>query len=292
MFKLSSKQYQLIFRIVQISAVSVFLGRAYQHLFWEAPCRALLWEDGWMQWLVESTTKMSWKEYATSPEVNRRIQNVILTHGYFYLFCALVAIFIKQLPKWAGKILLLGSTALIFLATLYMKEKFFHVGQFFEYSLQFLSPIFLYYLVHRDELKPRVWLIMKVAIALTFTCHGLYALAYYPRPGVFTTMTMNILGVGEATAVSFLQAAGVLDFVVSIGIFLPWLFAKYSLGYAIFWGFGTAIARVWGQFYLQFWESTLHQYTFESVMRFPHFLIPLAVLFYYQYKNREKLQNN
>jgi hypothetical protein len=287
MFHLSSKQYQIIFRIVQISAVAVFLGRAYQHLFWDAPFRALFWEDGWMQWLVESTTDMSWKEYATSPAVNQHIENIVIAHGYFYLFCALVAVFIKQLPKWAGKILILGSIALIFLATLYMKEKFFHLGQFFEYSLQFLSPVFLYFLVHREKLKPRVWLLMKVAIALTFTCHGLYALGYYPRPGVFTTMTMNILGVEENTAISFLQIAGILDFVISLGIFLPWRFAKYSLGYAIFWGFGTAMARVWGHFHWQFWESTLHQYIFESVMRFPHFLIPLAVWLYYHYQNEQ-----
>ena len=290
MYQLSSKQYQLIFRIVQIAAVSVFLGRAYQHLFWDAPFRALFWEDGWMQWVVEGTTDMTWKEYATSPDVNRHIQNLIIAHGYFYLICALASIFIKQLPKWAGKILLVGSTALIFLATLYMKEKFYHLGQFFEYSLQFLSPIFLYFLVHRDSLKPRVWLLMKVAISLTFTCHGLYALGYYPRPGVFTTMTMNILGVTEDTAVYFLQVAGVMDFVVGIGIFLPWRFAKFCLGYAIFWGFATAIARIWGFFHLQFWESILHQNAFEWVMRFPHFLIPLAVWLYYDYQKKGKLK--
>jgi len=284
MQQLSHKHFQLIFRILQISTIAVFLGRAYQHLFWDAPFRAFLWEEGWLQWWVESFTDMTWKEYATSPDVNRHIQNSIMGHGYFYLVCAFVALFIRQLPKWMGKILGLGSLSLVFLAMLYMKEKFFHAGQFFEYSLQFSSPIFLYCLVYRKTISPKFWLLMKVAIALTFTCHGLYALGYYPRPGVFITMTMNSLGLSQENAVVFLKVAGVLDFIISFGIFLPWRYAKGFLAYAIFWGFVTALARVWGQFYWQFWETSLHQHAFETVMRFPHFLIPLACWVHYYYR--------
>ena len=288
MFKLSTQQYAVIFRIIQVSAIAVFLGRAYQHLFWDAPFRALFWEDGFLQWLVEGATDMTWKEYATSPDVNRHIQNIVTAHGIFYLLAALATIFIQRLHKWAGKILLLGSLSLIFLAMLYMKEKFYHLGQFFEYSLQFLSPLFLYFLVYRADLKPRVWLLMKVAIALTFTCHGLYAIGFYPRPGVFTTMTMNILGLSEPHAIRFLNVAGIMDFIVSIGIFLPWRWAKYFLGYAVIWGFLTAMARVLGHFHWQFWEDSLHQHAFQTVMRFPHFLIPLGVWMYYHYREVDK----
>ena len=63
-------------------------------------------------------------------------------------------------------------------------------------------------------------LIMKVAIAVTFISHGLYALNYYPRPGHFTEMVMDILGVKEATAILFLNVAGILDFVIAVGIFI------------------------------------------------------------------------
>ena len=145
MVKMSSKQYQLIFRIIQLSAIAVFFGRAYQHLFWDAPFRALFWEDSWLQWLVEGATDMSWKGYATSPSVNRHIQNLIVAHGYFYVVCGLVAIFINRLPKWAGKILLLGSTALVFLATLYMKEKFFHLENDFSDSLPLIKIFFIFF---------------------------------------------------------------------------------------------------------------------------------------------------
>lgn len=288
MFNVSQKQHQILFRIVQISTISVFFGRAYQHLFWDAPFRAFLWDDGWMQWWVETFSDLTWTDYATSPKINQHIQNIVIGHGYFYVLCALVAIFIRKIPKWAGKVLILGSLSLVFLALLYMKEKFFHLGQFFEYSLQFLSPIFLYVLAHRASIHRRIWLLMKIAIALTFTCHGLYAIGYYPRPGVFLTMTMNILGISQAQAVVFLQVAGVMDFIISIGLFLPWRWAKWCLAYAVFWGFSTAIARLWGHFYVQFWETSLHQYAFETVMRFPHFLIPLACFLYDHYISKGK----
>ena len=52
---------------------------------------------------------------------------------------------------------------------------------------------------------------LKVAIALTFTCHGLYAVGYYPRPGKFIQMTMTILGTNKEASVIFLNI-GVCEF--------------------------------------------------------------------------------
>ena len=62
-----------------------------------------------------------------------------------------------------------------------------------------------------------------------------------------------------------------------LGIFLPWKWAKLFLGYAVLWGFGTTIARVWANFNWEWLDYVLLQWLHESVMRMPHFLIPLAV---------------
>jgi hypothetical protein len=119
---------------------------------------------------------------------------------------------------------------------------------------------------------------MKVAVALTFACHALYALGYYPRPGYYTEMTMNILGLENSGAIQFLLAAGLLDFVVAVGIFMPAQWSKWILLYAVFWGFATAMARIVGNFYMDFPLDSLHQWAYQAVFRFPHFLVPLLLL--------------
>lgn len=285
-----SKSQKQFFYFVQIATICVFVGRAYQHVFWDAPFRSIFWSEDWMSEVVTTFTGMTWSEYVRSPEMDKVIQNLIQWNGYFYLICALLSIFINKIPLWGKRILLLGSLSLSFLSFLYMKEKWFHFGQFFEYSLQVCSPIFLYLLATRKKLpNGKMINIMKVIIGVTFVCHGLYALNYYPRPGDFIQMVINITGLGEGGAIQFLDIAGVLDIVVAIGILFPRKIAISVLIYACIWGFGTTIARVWANCYFGSFTSDLHQWGWESIVRFPHFCIPIAVLIFVYHKNENDI---
>ena len=260
-------------RLVQWAAVCVFLGRAYQHLFWDAPYREILWDPNWTGWLVSLFTDFSWDEYVTHPRGDVWIQRVVFGQGVFYLVCALAAAFVLKLKRGMRWLLLAGAAFLVLLAVVYTKDRFFHLGQFFEYSLQFSAPVFLYLLVKNvpaERLLP--W--AKVAIALTFTCHGLYAVGFYPRPAVFMEMTQRILGLSNDGATHFLNLAGALDFAVSILIFFPKKWRNWALAYAIFWGLLTCLARVVGNFYWEYPTESLHQWVFETVYRTPHFLMP------------------
>lgn len=279
----------LFFRLLQFSAVSVFLGRAWQHLYWDAPFRALLWDEQLLSVWVTQFTSMDWETYITSMEVDDWISFTIKCFGGFYLLAALLSLFLKKVPRWLHYGLLIGAVGLIFLAFLYTKERFYSLGQFFEYTLQFSSPLFLYYWVNAlpsESFHNKFLGLLKVAIALTFTCHGLYAIGYYPIPANFLEMTMNILGVGNETAQAFLWVAGILDFMVTVGIFLPWKWSRCFLGYAVFWGFGTTIARIWANFNWEWLDYVLLQWLHESVMRMPHFLIPFAVLIAFYQRNQ------
>ncbi len=271
--------YQSIpFRILQIAAVSVFAGRAYQHIFWDAPYREILWDPVYTGWLVEHFTSLSWETYVTHPKGDLMIQGLIRGQGVFYVFCAIVAALIHRLPKWCRWLLMLGAFNLMVLALIYMKDKFYHFGQFFEYSLQFATPVFLYIALRSQTITDSLIRWMKIAIALTFACHGLYAIGYYPRPESFMTMTQSILGLDATATKWYLNTAGVLDYVVAFGIFLPYRkLVLASLLYASFWGLLTTLARIIGNFYWDFPLESLHQWVFEAVFRFPHFLIPLAV---------------
>ncbi|RMF26334.1 MAG: hypothetical protein D6765_09090 [Bacteroidetes bacterium] len=266
--------------LLQIATAGVFLGRAYQHFFWDPPYRAFLWDESLLREWIETNTSLTWHEYVTNPTINHLIQNGIWAMGVLFLICGLVALFIRNIPKTYGRILWLGTLGLLVLSVCYLKEHFFHLGQFFEYTLQFSAPVFLLLINYEDakfkDLEP--WI--RGAIALTFICHGLYALGYYPTPGAWVQMVMNGLGLKESAAIGFLKAAGWLDLLVGFGLFFKGKYLPYLLWYAVFWGFLTALARLWANFHFEFFFDSLHQSVYEMVYRLPHFLVPMAVLMY------------
>lgn len=272
-----------IYVILLLACLAVFFGRGYQHLFWDAPYRSLLWDENWMKGIVESLTSYSWEQFITSLQIDDQVQGSIRLSGVFYIICGFCALFVRKI-KWLRFPIYFGVGMLIILAGLYMKTKFFHVGQFFEYSLQFLSPLFLIWYL-KNGMTPQLILIMKVAIALTFTCHGLYAFGYYPRPGNFVDMTINILGLSEMNALKYLNVVAMLDFILAVGIFFPWKFSKFAIGYAILWGLATTSARLVAYVEFNDFFNLLHQWGFEALYRVPHFLIPLCV-FRWCYKER------
>ena len=270
------------YSLLLIAALAVFLGRGYQHLFWDAPYRTLLWDENWLKGIVEHLTSYSWEQFITSLKVDDQIQGSIRLTGIFYLFCGICVLFVRK-HRLLRFPIYLGVVALVILAGLYMKEKFFHIGQFLEYSLQFMSPIFLIWYL-RTGMTPRLVFLMKIMIALTFTCHGLYAVGYYPRPGNFVDMTINSLGLTEADAIRYLNFVGLMDFIIAVCIFLPWEISKFALGYAILWGTLTTSARLVSYVELDEFLTLLHQWGFEALYRLPHFIIPIAVFRYYYTK--------
>lgn len=272
MIKAHSKSIYFCFLF---AALAVFLGRGYQHLFWDAPYRALFWDENWMKGIVELCTSYSWEQFITSMDMDDRVQGSIRFSGALYLICGICVLLVSKV-KWLRFPIYFGVGMLIILASLYMKEKFFHVGQFFEYSLQFMSPLFLIWYLQKG-ITPRLFLALKITIALTFTCHGLYAIGYYPRPGNFVDMTINILRFSESNAIQYLNVVGLLDFILAVCIFLPWRISKFAIGYAILWGTLTTSARLVAYLELADFFPLLHQWGFEALYRLPHLLIPVVV---------------
>ena len=120
---------------------------------------------------------------------------------------------------------------------------------------------------------------MKIAIAMTFAGHGLYAIGFHPVPGHFIDMTISILGVSESQARALILGAGILDLLAAASLFVPSLF-RPALVYAACWGFLTAAARPVSLYFLD--GDTWNQaYWFvEALCRVPHFALPLAVMAY------------
>lgn len=267
--------------ILKFLCFSVFAGRAWEHMRWDPPFRSLLWDQNLMESFITHLTGLTWMQYATSPVIDIMIQNTIFSFGCFYAVCALTALFISKqnhlFYRISQFILIVGTIGLLFLAFLYCKEKFFHTGQFFEYTCQFASPLFLLYALSNAHKVKALTLTLKIAIALTFACHGLYAIGYYPIPGNWVDMFIMGLGTTEQTALKLLYIAGMLDLILSIAIFIP-AFTQPTLIYLILWGFVTAISRLYVNFYPDAALQSIEQYLHEVIYRVPHFGIPLLMM--------------
>ncbi|TRX48294.1 hypothetical protein FNH22_29410 [Fulvivirga sp. M361] len=266
--------------LLRISCLFVFTGRAWQHLLWDSPFRTFFWDQGLLEGIVTTFSDMTWFEYVTSPSTDHSITILTRAFGIFYLFMAILTLIAQPRMRKLSWLYGLSSFFLAVLAFFYCKEKFYHTAQFFEYAIQFLTPVFFSLSLFKDITRARLVFYMKIAVTLTFISHGLYAFEYYPRPGVFVDMTVNILGVSETKAHQFLTVAGLVDFVLAIGIFLP-RYGQYFLLYAALWGFVTAIARTWSNLvYDPLSLSLMNQYLHQTIYRLPHGMIPMIIFLF------------
>ncbi|WP_298546369.1 DoxX-like family protein [uncultured Aquimarina sp.] len=272
---MTKDQTQLIFKI---SVFLIFIGRAWQHLFWDAPYRSFFWDESLLKPIIEGVFNITWQEYATSNRTDLIIQNGIKINGVLYLIAAISVLMIKKnTTKWFRIPIYLGGCSLVLLTILLTKEKFYHIAQFFEHSIQFGLPFVLLYSYSKKLRHESLVFIFKILIAFTFFSHGLYAFGFYPVPGKFIDMTIQIFGFSETTAISFLYIAGILDFILAILIFIPNV-QIYALWYAVGWGLLTAMARIVANFYWDFPLQSIHQNLHEVIYRIPHGLTPLLVI--------------
>ncbi|TYP72757.1 hypothetical protein [Aquimarina intermedia] len=262
-------------QLLHLSVFLIFIGRAYQHLFWDAPYRTFFWDEALLKPIVEGLFNRSWQEYVTDLETDTLITTIIRINGYLYLSAAMATLaFLKYKHKLFTTIIFSGGCSLVLLSILLTKEKFYHTAQFFEHTIQFGLPFLLLYYRSKSVDKKMFLFLLNLSIAITFFSHGLYAFGFYPVPGTFVDMVIQILGTDETMSIHLLYIAGILDFAIAILIFVPKT-ALYILLYAVIWGFLTAMARIVASIdFIFFWQS-LHQNLYETIYRLPHGIVPL-----------------
>ncbi|WP_439152379.1 hypothetical protein [Winogradskyella sp.] len=267
-----------IITLVKLCAFFVFAGRAYQFYFFGAPFRAILWDESLLTPIVEGLFNHSWYDYATSIRVNRYIDSFTKICSFILLLSAFVCLLWEKLKikKLKRIIVGLGLLILIILGVCLVKDKNYNFLQFFELSIQFAAPLVL--LLNGNFIGDNKKLIfsLKLAIVLTFIPHGLFAMGLIYLPGHFLDMTIKILGIGEQQATYFLFFVGFLDVALTILLFAP-RFSKYALLYMIFWGFLTALARLFAGFNSNFVTASIHGSAYLMIYRLSHGIIPLVV---------------
>ncbi len=175
----------------------------------------------------------------------------------------------------------LAGVFMFALAVITWKDRFFTSAQFFEFAIQLGLPFLLYHVIFKTISIRALVLTIKILCAITFASHAFYALGIYNAPGYWPSMVMNILGVSQSVAEQILFYAGFLDIIASILIFVPG-FAAYALYYMVFWGFATAVSRLWGNFHMNMILSSIDQWWYHAVFRLPHGILPLICILMYR----------
>ena len=231
-------------KILIYSTLCLLLGRAWQLAFWEVPLG------------------------------NNQVRifiGILFSSSFFLL------LFYKKrtaLLKWT---LITSGVILIFLSICFWKEKNYQIGQLIEYSSQALSPFLIIFILFKKSDFHHLVFPIKIAIALTFIGHGLYAFGYHPQPEHYIDMVLNIFPFSESTAKSFLKIAGSLDFLVAILIFVPGTY-RFVLWYIFIWALLTSLARIVANLDTDLLFESLHRWLFEVLVRVPHFGFPLALI--------------
>jgi hypothetical protein len=264
---------------LQALTILLFSGRAYQAIFWDLPIRSLFWSESLMSGPVKLMLGMDWHEYATHPSNDLYMSAINKSFGIFWIICAIAAALINYKKKWMAIILYFGAFTLIFLSVLYSLDKFMLWGEFFEYSLQIMTPFWLAILAFRPNISPKILWSFRIALAITFFSHGLYAFGVYPQPGAWVQWSMNMFFLPESTSKYFLKMMGVLDFIVAIYLLLPLpKLLNIALWYCVIWGTMTALARLTSNFYWEFPIQSLHQWGHEVLYRLLHGGIPFLLI--------------
>ncbi|MDF1741333.1 MAG: hypothetical protein P1U86_19390 [Verrucomicrobiales bacterium] len=271
------KPDQLLLLILRLGGFGCFAGWAWVLFYWEGPYGVLLWQDS--IYALAEKIGISWDEFVGSGAQDGLVQKWHSRIGWLYLICAILTLTVRNNSRIQMAGLIGGSGLLVLLSYAKYLSANQQLPMFVEHGGQMLIPVILV-LALRFGVRHRATVVTAmVAFVMIFAGHGAYALGYpSPTPANFLGMTSIILRVDAEMARFILRVAGIMDMLVCVGLFFRPLRRGAAL-YAAVWGFLTAVARpVAGMSLgLNYWGAD--QYLHEVVLRAPHFMIPLYLLF-------------
>ena len=262
--------------LLRLGTLCCFAGWTWVHFYWEAPYGVLFWQSDTYQ--LAEDYGVSWDQFVGTGAYDGLVQTWLARIAWLYLACTLMALTVQR-RAWAQMAVLITGSGLL---TVLSYAKYLSAQQqlpmFIEHGGQMLMPTLLVFAL-AFGVRHRATVTMAVlAFVMTFAGHGSYALGLWPTPSNFYAMTSVILNVEYDAAKLFLRIAGVLDFIVCIGIFIPGIRRSCAV-YAAVWGFLTAIARPVASMSWDLYYYGADQYVHEAILRTPHWVIPLYLFF-------------
>jgi len=279
-----------VLNVLRYTAVLLLVGRAYEHIRWIGPYRDFFYNPiGFGKWYADLIGRDLVDIYK-DPFYEQLISSISIGVGLVFFGAAVVILWYEKLFKWRW--LIYAATAFLLTTYLgYFMAKHFQMwGMLLEHTAQLMMPLLFLWYVKNEQNK--FLTIATWSIALTFYCHGLFAIGYYPQPGKFVDMFIASTGWSEDFIRVLLQVVGWLDIVMAILIVLPflpktssWMDNRYvrsaflaSMFYGIVWGGLTTLARLYATYQKGMFWHWADQYWFEFLVRLPHFILPLVIL--------------
>ncbi len=272
-----TEQHNFAFQFLRVFIVLLLLGRSYQAFVFDLPFRTVFWDEYMLKDIIESLTSDTWQAYVTNKSfpTDSFIIAIQWCFGGIWLLTALGIAFGLTKKRIVQGFIWLSSFLLLTLALCYSKERFWQLGQFFEYAAQVSSPVFFLWIVTHSKSITSIHFFIQIAVSITFISHGLYAIGFYPQPDYWLQWCQDVfLFASDRQASVFLIVMGVLDLVAAIGIFIPFL-RKWSLLYCVIWGFMTALARIYCNFDVTIPVTSFLHWWHESAYRILHGGLPL-----------------
>jgi|AntRauTorckE5430_2_1112549.scaffolds.fasta_scaffold02290_4 hypothetical protein len=280
------------FPLLRYAAVAACLGAGLLAVLGDWPLRNLLWDAKVMEPIV-ARFGFEWTEWATSETVDRGIDLAGKLSGWvLILLGALIASPMAKDP-WRPTLGWLAFAILLLRHLLIWKDHFWQLGQLLELCLLTGTPLVWgqwlkkeNFVAGAEALKPSFrwemgFLQLRLLTAFTFVGHGLYAAGIHAVPANFVMMTQASLGISETLARQLLFGVGWLDFIAAAMLLLPWRRTwLIALAWIVPWAMLTTLARLWSYGGLVSTHTLLLQWLPETIIRLPHVLIPLMLLFW------------
>lgn len=197
--------------------------------------------------------------------------------GLLFLACGVLSIILKKGPRLQWGILLAGSVLLLGHSFGEYIESGFLFPQLIETAAQVAAPLCLLAVVCEGSSTRVIVLGIRIAVAATFAAHGAFALNIFPTPAGWYGMIESILGLDPEGMDVFLKAAGFLDMVCVLWLFLP-VPASPALIYMVVWGTLTAWARLISHMGPGQPLFGLDPWFFEMIVRWSNGLMPGVLL--------------
>ena len=275
---LTARRRAPILWCLRLAASALFAARGYLYLSDFAPLSVFFWHQAWLEAPLQILAGLDWESY--SAHSDGFIRTVQRGMGAVFLVASVACWRVCGAERpYANGIVLAGALCLLPYWLLRWVDANYQAPMLLEHFLQWGTPLLLvlWGRIGENSWRFLAWLL----IAATFTGHGFYALGWgVPQNNDYLNMTMRLLHVETSGAKAFLHAVGLLDLLVPVALWFPRL-RKLAAVYAALWGLATAAARI-----VSHWTPAedyygMHPWIAEAVVRLPHGLVPLALLFFF-----------
>jgi hypothetical protein len=260
-------RFQII-KILQITVAILLAGRAWQHLFWDAPYEFLFTEKaGFSDLFVD------------------RVRTAI---GWFYLLGVVFCFTLDtRNSKW-GYSFVVYSTSLLLLAQLYRVSNSNEIPTLLLYTSQFATP-YLYYRLQFTKIQiGQIMTSLKLSLTITLGGYAWYAFGFvYGQKSDWLHGLAYIFGVNNVTASYILIGLGIFEILI---VLVLWVKPVQKVGLAgiLFWGVMLMSASV-ALFVLEkpHWMSGLRS-AWELLCLIPNAGLSYAIWRYINEKKKEE----